>query len=324
MTTTRLVLSATASLLLVAALSARAHAQVPAGGGVCVVIDASTDTLADNERTAARSLILQAFASEKVNVDATGSACAETYTVSNVKLGNTITVTMTGPRGQRTARATSLDDLGPVYSQMVKSLVTGAPMETGGGAQDRSNVTRDQASPRRVTADGLKYISLGYGAVLAGHVNRGPAFGFGYRYELDRLALDVSLSFLIANDGDGVGVTGAYPRLGAVWYQKPIADSSPYYGAALSYGGVAAADSDGNAFAGSGLQGHLLAGYEAFRSSTIRFFGQADLTLPFYTSTSGDFNDGETHSKYTPSISLSIGVGWGKSNTIRVVNDNPN
>ena len=54
-----------------------------------------------------------------------------------------------------------------------------------------------------------------------------------------------------------------------------------------------------------------------FRSSTIRAFVQADVTLPFYTS---DISVGGG-SKYTPSMALQLGLGWGKSNTIRVVND---
>lgn len=319
----RALVFSSSNLLGLAALAAPALAQPAPSpmmpGGVCVVIDANRDTLADGERNAARSLVLQSFEAEKLATDPSGTACAETYVVSNVKLGNTITVSISGPRGQRTGRATSLDDLGNVYSQMVKSLVTGAPMETGGGATDRSNVTRDQAAPRRVAADGLKYVTLGYGGVIAGGLQSGPAFGFGYRYELDRIAIDISMGFLLAKDGSGVGVTGYYPRLAGVWYQQPLADSSPYYGVGLSFGGTAVADGSNNAYAGSGLQGHLTAGYEAFRSSTIRFFGQLDLTLPFYTSTH-DF-DTSSGSKYTPSVSMSIGLGWGKSNTVRVVND---
>lgn len=307
-----------ANLLALATLAAPAHAQSP-GVGVCVVIDASRDTLGDGERSAARSLLLQAFESEKVAVDASGSSCAETYMVSNIKLGNTINVTITGPRGQRTGRATSLDDLPNIYSQMVKSLITGAPMETGGGATDRTNVTKDQTAPRRVAADNLKYVSLGYGAVIAGKLARGPAFGFGYRHELDRIAIDISVGLIFANDGDDFGVTGYYPRLAGIWYQQPLADSSPYYGAGVSFGATGVADGEGDSYAGSGVQGHITAGYEAFRSSTIRAFGQLDVTLPFYTS-KHDFGTSEG-SRYTPSVSLSIGLGWGKGNTIRVINE---
>lgn len=80
-------------------------------------------------------------------------------------------------------------------------------------------------------------------------------------------------------------------------------------------------DSDDRGYAGSGLQGHLTAGYEAFRSSTIRFFGQLDVTMPFYVSDHIDFDTNDETTRYTPSLSLSIGLGWGKGNTVRVIND---
>src|SRR5689334_12526066 len=61
-------------------------------GGVCVTIDPSRDTLAEGERNAARALLMQAFESEHIATDSSGTACGETYAVSNVKLGNTINV----------------------------------------------------------------------------------------------------------------------------------------------------------------------------------------------------------------------------------------
>jgi hypothetical protein len=95
--------------------------------GICVVIDPARDTLTEQERMAVRGLVLQAFASEKLAINSEGTSCTETYIISNIKLGNTINVTISGQRGQRTGRSTSLDDLPNVYSQMVKSLVTAAP-----------------------------------------------------------------------------------------------------------------------------------------------------------------------------------------------------
>jgi hypothetical protein len=290
----------------------------PPAAGVCVVIDHGRDTLAEGERVAARNLLLQAFENEKLAIDASGTACAETYVVSNIKLGNTINVNISGPRGTRTGRATSLDDLPNIYSQMVKSLVTGAPMETGGGATDRTNVTKDQSAPRRVAADNLKYISLGYGGVIAGRFAYGPAFGGGYRKELDRIGIDISITFLLANDTDtSDGLTMAIPRLMGLWYQQPVADNTIYYGLGLSYGFAVAADKSGDVYGGSGMQGHLVVGYEAFRSSTIRGFFQFEATLPFYKSDVSNTSD----TRYTPSVSANVGFGWGKSNVTRVINE---
>jgi len=291
----------------------------PAASGLCVSIDQGRDTLAPEERSAARSLLLQAFENEKQAVDASGTACTETYWVSNIKLGNTINVSLSGPRGRRSGRATSLDDLPNVYSQMVKSLITGAPMETGGGATDRTNVTKDQSAPRRVAADSLKYVGLGYGGVIAGRFAYGPAFGFGYRKELDRIGIDISMTMLLANDTDtSDGLTMAIPRLLGLWYQQPIADNTIYYGLGFSYG-FAAGNDGSDTYAGSGLQGHLIAGYEAFRSSTIRGFLQLDGTFPFYSSDAQLTSSDST--RWTPSVSLNLGFGWGKSNVTRVINE---
>lgn len=296
---------------------APAPAPVPGEpAGVCVAIDPARDTLTEQERVAVRGIVLQAFANERLPINSSGSACTETYVVSNIKLGNTINVTISGQRGQRTGRSTSLDDLPNVYAQMVKSLVTGAPMETGGGATDRTNVTKDQSAPRRVAADSLKYVSLGYGGVIAGRFAYGPAFGFGYRKELDRIGLDISaLNIVLANDSDlSDGVNMSLIKLLGLFYQNPTADGTVYYGAGLSYGFVAVSD-DNRIFTGAGLQGHLVAGYEAFRSSTIRGFVQFDATLPFYKS------DDSGEERYTPTVTLQLGFGWGKSNVVRVINE---
>lgn len=290
--------------------------------GVCVTIDPQRDTLTEQERLAARGLVLQAFANERLAIDATNTACTEVYTISNIKLGSTINVTISGQRGMRTGRSTSLDDLSNVYSQMVKSLVTGVTMETGGGAVDRTNVTKEQAAPRRVAVDSLKYVSLGYGAV-AGVEAYGPAFGFGYRKELDRIGLDISVfNFILGNDSEfSDGMTISFLKLVGVVYQQPTADSTMYYGGGVSYGAVVFS-ADDSLFTGSGLQGHLIAGYEAFRSSTIRGFIQADLTLPFYKATA-DLGSSSTDDarRYPPTFTIGLGFGWGKSNVVRVVNE---
>ena len=294
--------------------------------GICVEIDPARDTLTDAERQAVRGLVLQAFANEKQVVNSSGTACIETYAVSNIKLGNTINVTITGPRGQRTGRSTSLDDLPNVYSQMVRSLITGAPMETGGGTTDRTNVTKEQSAPRRVAADSLKYVTLGYGGVIAGRFAYGPAFGFGYRKELDRIGLDISgANILLANDnreGESYGFSMALIQLLGLWYQDPIKDGSMYYGAGLSYGFIGVSgDNSQTAYFGSGLQGHAIAGYEAFRSSTIRGFIQMDVTLPFFKSNT-ELGGSETGGdKYTPTVTVQLGFGWGKSNVVRVINE---
>ncbi len=311
-TRTQLTLSMLLSLAFAAVGIANAEAQ-----SVCVTVDAARDNLDPGEQKAAVALVSQAFEAQGLVVDATGAACAGTYVVTNVRLGKTINVKISGPLGERTSRASGLDDLSNVYSQMAISLVNGTPMETGGGSSDRTNVTKDQSSPRRVAADSLKYITLGYGVLQADGINYGPTFGFGYRKELDRIALDFSfLNLMLLNDNDASdGITWSPIKMLGLYYHDPIQDSSLYYGGGLSYGAAAAADSNNFGKSGSGMQGELVVGYEAFRSSTIRGFAQLNATIPFYQLT------GTGENVYAPYVSAVIGFGWGKSNVVRVINE---
>jgi hypothetical protein len=107
---------------------------------VCVEIDTPRDTLGPQDRAAAVLLLTRQFAltGEEVAAD-----CATPYKLAHVKLGNTITVTLSGPKGTREGLALGLDDLPALYSQMVRSLQTGRPM-TGLGVVDRTNVTAAQ------------------------------------------------------------------------------------------------------------------------------------------------------------------------------------
>ncbi len=123
---------------------------------------------------------------------------------------------------------------------------------------------------------------------------------------------------LVGNDRDETdGFTMSLIKLLGLWYQDPIADGTVYYGAGLSYG-FTAVFSSGTDYGGSGMQGHLIAGYEAFRSSTIRGFAQFEATLPFYKSHA---SGSDSNTRYSPSVMATFGIGWGRSNVVRVVND---
>ena len=261
----------------------------------------------------------------KNNVVVTNQNCTVTYTFYNVKLGATITIYVVGgPAGPIQGRASKLDELPLVYEQLAHSLVTGAPMGTEQNV-DRTNATNDQMAPRRVAADSLKFIRLGYGAVTGHQTTTGPSFGFGYRYELDTLAIEISaFNFIAASttcgnppcSSTGIGVTGDWIRLSGLKYQNPLGNDTTYFGAGIGWGANVTSDLNGTGtFAGSGLEGHAIGGYEMLRASTIRVFGEIDLTLPFYTST--NFSGG---SRYIPSISAMFGFGFGHSNTVAVVN----
>jgi hypothetical protein len=71
-----------------------------------------------------------------------------------------------------------MDDVPAVYSQMVRSLLRGEPMDAP-GVVDRTNVSETQsAAQNRVHSDSIWYARLGYGAYFADQSYGGPAVGF--------------------------------------------------------------------------------------------------------------------------------------------------
>jgi hypothetical protein len=298
---------------------------------VCVRIDEGRDTLAPEERTAALMLIARQFEieGEKTATD----NCAATYTVSHVRLGNRITVTMTGPMGQREGTALGLEDLPPLYSQMVRSLVTGRSMDSL-GIVDRTNVTAAQdLPPRRVASDSFWYARLGYSGVFADQTYGAPAMGFGYRAEFDKFGVDFSFLNYAIKSGtydyygtSGSAFSGSILRLQGMYFANSHSNSTPYFGGGMSWGGTDVSNAGRN-WSGSGLQGDLTAGYEIGRATSVRVFMQADAVLPFYEGTSqtytyqrlanGSYNyyvppTVSMDHRYTPSLVFSIGIGWQK------------
>ena len=301
----------------------------PMGNTACVALDESRDTLPPEDRKAALISFQQALA--KNNVQVVEGGCAVTYTIYNVKLGNAITVYVVGPTGTQQLRASKIDELPQVYEQIAHAIVTGTPVGSDQNT-DRTNVTDAQTAPKRVASDNLKYLSIGYGIVGGPGTPNGPAIGYGWRFELDRLAVEVSGNFSIVSSSDSMGnshggVAGDLIKLAGYFYQSPLSNASLYYGLGLGYGITFVCDSSlatASCYGGGGLEASPTIGYEMLRSSTIRFLIQLTAALPIYNA-SVSFTDASgnpvTDHKWVPMFSLSVGVGWGRSNTIRVVSN---
>jgi hypothetical protein len=291
-----------------------------ASADVCVAVDTTRDTLSEQDRNSTRILLGQALRQQGIAV--ADQNCMGTYVVYHVRLGNSITVFLQGPQGYREAQARAIEEIPAVYSQMIRSLVTGQPMTTHGNTVDRSNVTATQQAPNRVQADSLWYFRLGYGGATGPVTNAGPGFGFGYRYELDALAIDLSfLNLLVFGNDDPnsseAGVTGSWVKLMGLYFFNPTGNGSLYLGAGVGYGVTAVGD-NANTYTGTGLQGEVALGFEFLRASTIRIFAELDATLPFYgvyqTVLSGTPGD----KSYVPSFVASLGIGWGRGGLVRV------
>ena len=300
-----------------------------AGAQTCVRIDPSADTLTQDERTAARMLLQKQFelAGHRVAED----GCAAIYTLSHIRLGTTITVTLSGPAGSRQGKAIGLDDLPVVYNQLVRSLMTGQPMGSL-AVLDRTNVSASQdVPPRRVQSEGFWHARVGHASLFAPTVHQAASFGFGYRAEFDRFGLDLSfLNFQMEDSGSYYGSgssANSLIKLEGLYFSSPTANRSAYFGGGVSYGRTEIRKWNGADYPatgrGSGLQGELTAGYEIARVTSARVFVQADVTLPFYnvaietlsypasTSTGRYVSPTVTTTRqYAPSLTLSVGIGW--------------
>jgi hypothetical protein len=292
---------------------------------VCITVDEAHDTFSPAERRAAVLLLQRQFEREGAHVVAPG--CANEYVVAHVRLGNTIAITLSGPAGTRDAVARGMDDIPAVYSQMVRSLLRGEPMQAG-GVVDRTNVSRGQSeAANRVYSDSLLYARLGYGALFGDRTYGGVSVGMlGYRRELDAFAVDVSFFNLLYKSSSGPyglgpgrdsGSTGNWLKLEFLRFTAPRADRSLYVGGGLSWS-TANLNRDDTHWDGSGLQGELTAGYEVGRTSSIRVFVQTDVGLPFYRLNGSTYTYlnvapyvvTATTRRYAPSLALSLGIGW--------------
>lgn len=298
-----------------------------ASADVCVIIDEARDNFSPHDRAAALVLLARQF--ELAGQRVVPPGCPTPYVVSHVQFGTTITITLSGPKGQRDATALGMDDVPAVYSQMVRSLLTGQPMQAP-GIVDRTNVSGTQSAPaKRIYSDSLLYARLGYGVMFGDKSYGGPSVGFiGYRRELDSFGIDVSFFNLQYQSSDRTynyygstgssGTNGEWLKIEFLHFVTPLSDRSLYLGAGMGWS-VANLDNDNRSWSGSGLQGELSAGYELGRASTIRVFIQTDVGLPFYKQRSDSYvysptppyaTPTATEHRYVPSLTVSLGVGW--------------
>ena len=319
-----------------AALLFSATAPRPAAADVCVTIDATRDMFSDQDRVGALALLTRQFEMEGEHVVPPG--CEQAYVVYHILFGTRISITLVGPKGRRDATALGMDDVPAVYSQMVRSLLKGVPMETP-GVVDRGNVSATQSEqPKRVHTDLVYYARLGYGLQFGDQTYGGPSVSFlGFRREGDRFGIDLSLfnfqykssdrtynSYSYGYPAQGTsGETGSWLKMQVMRYFKQSSDRSPYVAGGLSWGMVNL-DHDNTSYEGSGLQGELTVGYEVGRAGSIHVFVQSDVGLPFYELTATTYPTIATPAapysriqpsishRYVPSLTFSLGLGWQK------------
>ena len=292
--------------LTAAALSSSAHA------AACVQMDFNRDNLSYQERVAGQTLLTQALAEAGVEVVPQG--CGETYSYFHVRMGQSVTLSLSGPPGERTLTVPSIEALPEGYRTLVAALHEPAAAEPAATPSRRRRANADAPTP--VEADGgfepggFGYLRMGMGSIRASEVAFGPALGAGYRFEFDRVGLDLSLgNFVLAQKRDaGAPTSGAmsasWLRAEGLYFFDAAADRSAYVGGALGWG-ITAAVSEAGTASGSGAHPEITAGYELLRDSSLRVFGQCNVVLPAYR-----VHDGLGDPRYTPSVLFTLGAGY--------------
>ncbi len=265
---------------------------------VCVEINKELDSLEPKEQITTKSFVEATLEQEGVYLNK--KSCNEKYIVYHLKLGKTITVIMSNARKTKKMISKSMSDLPNVYSQLVRSLLNK-------GAVSRKNVTQKQHNPKRVRADDLFYLSLGYGAV--GDAG-GASFGLGYRYELDDVAIDVSfLNYIITKDeskddsystygdsnDDDPSIVGDLVRLQVFYYVSPESNTSFYLGGGIGWGGFSIKGEDN-----TGINLVPTIGVEMFRASTLRMFIQLN----------GIFSTYKVDGDHQAAVNLSLSLAY--------------
>jgi hypothetical protein len=274
----------------------------------CVIVDEERDGLSPEERQSTRTLFEEALG--EAGTDVVREGCSETWTIYHVRLGKSITVVVQSPQGTRRERVKKVEDLPATYHQLANSILNGTDNTAESANVDRRNVTDSQSERKRISADAIWYAKLGYGSTPAAGFHSGPAFGFGRRWELDSIGINLGfLNFIMYQDSDEFsGTSAGWIELGADYFFSPYGNNSAYIGAGLSLGNHSIPDPGGD-YENAGLQGKATLGYEMFRASTIRLIGHFDATLPMYRLTRSTFDavaqaDVQEHI-YSPTFQLS-------------------
>jgi hypothetical protein len=293
-----------------------------ARAAVCVDVDAERDSFSTLQQQATRTLVEDRLRQEGKTIGS--EDCEATYTVYNLKFGDTIVANLAGPQGQRKLEADSVEELPETYDQLVSSLVAGKKV---GETTDRKNVTDGQSNDTRLDADTVIYLSTGYGGTFGGEYAAGPSIAFGWRHEIQHFALDFSVADVTIptnrESSYGNRPSGSWFQIGAMYLFDQYSAHTPYVGAGVGFGVTHVKEDDpdsefGHSFRGRGVNIDLSGGWEFFRTSNVRFFVQGDVVLPTYKSQPtqskirGD--DGNVvrtfEPRYTPGFELSLGGGF--------------
>jgi len=255
----------------------------PQARAACVALDGDRDNLSADEQEAASQLLEQALIVQGVDrVDREDTEdsgdCDSTWSVSHVRLGESITVTLSGEGESEMMTVGGLEELPDAYARLIVALLTG---EAVADTATRDTVTDDEAEGAgRINVERLLYLQLGGGGLYhsvdggRGGIVAGP----GLRSELDRWAFDLGLKVSFSPSEPPEYSHGLF-QLQVLRFADGTANSTLYYGGGIGLSGGSGSEDTEKAAPELGVT----VGYEFFRATNIRLFTQASLTAPLYS-----------------------------------------
>jgi hypothetical protein len=289
---------------------------------VCVTLDAESDNLSLAESKATVRLAESGFRATGKKV--VKAPCNKAYTISNLRLGHSVTAVISGPLGSRKMKVERIEELTGAYEQMVRALVAGVQLsDSSGKVVTRHNVTLGQTQPRRrIGVDSVYYARLG--TFMGRGVPTGEApmnLVGGYRYELDQIALDFNAALGTSSPaGDNGGGVMTQLNMDVHYFLKGASNHSAFVGGGMGFSAFAMEQKD-EMLSGGGLHARVAVGYEFFRASNLRLIVQADATIPLYAMEKDVMGQSGTSTVggFAPIFGLSIGGGLGRSgNTVGI------
>ena len=209
-----------------------------ASADVCVEVDTQRDNLSEADRNATRTMLEQALINNGQKVVSPGAGCTATWRVYHVKLGNTVSVTLSSPTDSRTMKVRQVEDIPDAHSQLVKSLLTGAP-SAWRAARSTAPTSPTRRPPTTASRPTRSSTFVSATAAWSARVSpRAPRSAWGgAKSSIASPSISPGFNFVTTKqDNSYKDFSGSIVKLGGLYYFDPYANNSLYAGGGLSWG----------------------------------------------------------------------------------------
>lgn len=306
-----------------------------ASAAVCIQVDENRDNLESGERTAILTMVESSARQRGLKISHDEDSCDEIFSIYSVRLGNTLTATLSTPDDVKSQKARDLDELPEAYDKLIAAVVSDKEQRENEAAQAQAAqevASREQpveadsseakSEPGEALETNIWFARLGYAMDFGLEFGGGPGIGVGYRYEASDFGLEISaLNLNLASiNSFADAMSASWLRVGGMYFFNPAGNQTPYLQTAMSWGSNFIHTND-EWFGSSGIRGEFGGGMEFLRESPVRMFVEANLVLPFYkvkyttTTKTPNADNGvdvleREHKLYTPALMIFMGVGF--------------